>query len=146
MIRRILVAVDGSVRASAVLSAAASVSEAFRATLHLLRVVTIPPDFPAAAAGDGDHLPAFLSRQALDALAALVSAEPRAREAHMLVRQGAQPWRTILEVADERDADLIILGSHGYDMIDRILGTTTGRVANMSRRHVLVVHNSGTQG
>ena len=56
-----------------------------------------------------------------------------------LVRVG-QSWRTILEVADEVDADLIVIGSHGYYGIDRVLGTTAGKVANLARRNVLVVH------
>ena len=37
-------------------------------------------------------------------------------------------------------ADLIVLGSHGYHGLDRLLGTTAGKVVNLARRNVLVVH------
>lgn len=139
---RILVAVDGSVRAPGVLSAATALSEALHATMHLLRVISIPPEFPpkAATGGRGDPLPAFLEHEATEAMRALLRAEPRAHSSRMVVRQGTQPWRAILDVADEIEADLIVLGSHGYHAIDRLLGTTAGRVANMARRNVLVVH------
>jgi nucleotide-binding universal stress UspA family protein len=56
-----------------------------------------------------------------------------------LVRHG-QPWRVILDVAEELDVDLVVLGSHGYHGMDRVLGTTAGKVANLSRRDVYVVH------
>ena len=143
MTHPVLVAVDGSVRAGGVLLAAATIAEAFHSTLHLLRVISIPPEFPPAAAcgARGDPLPAFLEHEALEAMRLLVRAEPRAHSSLMLVRQGAQPWRAILDVADEIEADLIVRGSHGYHAIDRLLGTTAGRVANMARRNVLVVHD-----
>ena len=37
--------------------------------------------------------------------------------------------------------DLIVLGSHGYHVLDRILGTTAARVANLAHRNVFVVHD-----
>jgi nucleotide-binding universal stress UspA family protein len=36
--------------------------------------------------------------------------------------------------------DLIVIGSHGYHGLDRVLGTTAARVSNLARRNVLVVH------
>jgi universal stress protein F len=147
MIRDILVAVDGSPRAPGVVSAAADMAEALHTTAHMLRVITIPPEFPAAAhAIHGDPLPEFMEREAYDAMRALVLAEPRAHLWKLLVRQAAHAWRAILDVADEKDADLIVLGSHGYDALDRLLGTTAGRVANMARRNVLVIHKYPLRG
>jgi nucleotide-binding universal stress UspA family protein len=73
-------------------------------------------------------------------MAKIVSnAPPGIRVARPIVRFG-QPWRLILALSDEMDADLIIVGSHGYHGLDRILGTTAARVANVSHRDVLVVH------
>jgi nucleotide-binding universal stress UspA family protein len=51
-----------------------------------------------------------------------------------------QPWHFILAVSHEMDADLIVVGSPGHHGLDRILGTTAARVANVSRRNVLGVH------
>jgi nucleotide-binding universal stress UspA family protein len=146
MTRTILVALDGSPRACAVLRAGADMAEALQATMHLLRVITIPPDFPAAAhAPHGDPLPAYMEREAFDGLRALVLTEPRSHRCQLLVRHAAHPWRAILDVADEAEANLIIVGSHGYHAIDRLIGTTAGRVANMARRNVLVIHNFETR-
>jgi nucleotide-binding universal stress UspA family protein len=63
-----------------------------------------------------------------------VSCEPR-------IEQVIQPWRAILAMGDKVDADLIVVGSHGYHGWDRILGTTAGKVANLAHRNVLVVHD-----
>jgi|HubBroStandDraft_6_1064221.scaffolds.fasta_scaffold1179388_1 nucleotide-binding universal stress UspA family protein len=142
MICKFLVALDGSPRARPVLFAAANLAEFLRATMDLLRVITIPPEFPAAAhATQGDPLPAFMEREAYDAMRVLLSSLPRIPMCQLRVRQGAQPWRPIIDVADEIEADLIVLGSHGYYAIDRLIGTTAARVANMARRNVLVIHN-----
>jgi len=141
MISRILVALDGSDRAPGVFAAAVELAARFRATLQPFRAVTVPPESPAAAAGSRpDPLAAHLFERAEDELAKIVSsAPPGLRIARPIVRFG-QPWRLILAVSDEIDADLIVVGSHGYHGLDRILGTTAARVANVSRRNVLVVH------
>jgi nucleotide-binding universal stress UspA family protein len=39
-------------------------------------------------------------------------------------------------------ADLIVIGSHGYGGLDRVLGTTAARVVNHADRSVLVVRNA----
>jgi nucleotide-binding universal stress UspA family protein len=141
MMRRILVALDGSDRAPGVFAAAIELATRFRATLQPFRAVTVPPEFPAAAAGSRpDPLGAHLMERAEDELVKIVAgAPPGVRVAPPIVRFG-QPWRLILAVSDEMDADLIVVGSHGYYGLDRILGTTAARVANISHRNVLVVH------
>ena len=57
---------------------------------------------------------------------------------HVLVRTGS-PWSAICAAAREHDADLIVLGAHGYDAVDHILGTTAAKVVNHADRSVLVV-------
>jgi nucleotide-binding universal stress UspA family protein len=50
------------------------------------------------------------------------------------------PVRVICDVADEEDADLIIMGCHGRSMLDRmILGSVSHGVLNRAKRPVLVV-------
>jgi nucleotide-binding universal stress UspA family protein len=142
MIRGVLAALDGSARAPGVFDAAVDLAARFGATLRLLRVVFVPPEFPAAAAGNpADALPAHLTQVARDEMLALIArAAPCAVAIEApLVRFGI-PWRVILEVSEHFDVDLIVVGSHGYHGLDRILGTTAARVANMARRSVLVVH------
>jgi hypothetical protein len=56
-----------------------------------------------------------------------------------VVRLGP-PWKVVLEIADERDIDLIIVGKHGYQGRNGVLGTTAGKIATVARRNVLIVH------
>jgi nucleotide-binding universal stress UspA family protein len=144
MIKRILVALDGSERAAGVFDAGVSLAERFGAYLYPFRAIEVPPEFPAAAAGSKlDPLPSLMTATAMEEMLAL-AAGAQARNVAVqapLVRQG-QPWRMILEAADELDADVIVVGSHGYHGLDRILGTTAGKVANLARRNVFVVHNA----
>ena len=142
MIARVLVALDGSPRARGVFEAAAELAGKFGSTLHVLRVVVVPPEFPAAAAGNlADPLPGYLLKAASEDLLRITSgaAGLNARMASPIVRVG-EPWRVIIALSDELDVDVVVLGSHGYGTLDRILGTTAGRVANMATRNVLVVH------
>ncbi len=144
MISRVLAAVDGSHRAPRVLRVARELAARFNAELLVLRAVVIPPEFPpAAATTEKDRLLEFLEREALDEVRDLVIGIPEARP---LARLNAEPWRTILHTADEVGADLIVLGSHGYGGLDRVLGTTAGHVANRARRNVLVVHERDSSG
>jgi nucleotide-binding universal stress UspA family protein len=51
-------------------------------------------------------------------------------------------WRGIIEVADERDASLIALGSHGRTgLASVVIGSVASAVAAHSRRTVLIVHH-----
>ena len=50
-------------------------------------------------------------------------------------------WKGIARVADDRDANLIVLGSHGKSGLTGIfLGSVAGAVAAHSGRTVLIVH------
>jgi nucleotide-binding universal stress UspA family protein len=145
----ILVAVDGSPRAPGVFRAGTDLARATRAHVALFRAVSVPPDFaPAAATDRVDPLPAFLDQQARTELLALmeqipdVSCEVRIER----IEDGSPPWRAILAAAAKVDADLVVLGSHGYRGWDRVLGTTAAQVANRARRNVLVVHERGVHG
>jgi nucleotide-binding universal stress UspA family protein len=55
--------------------------------------------------------------------------------------EGAPTWKALVELAEECDASLIVLGSHGRTGIpDVLLGSVAGAVAARSRRPVLIVH------
>jgi nucleotide-binding universal stress UspA family protein len=49
------------------------------------------------------------------------------------------PWDAICQEAKRIHADLIIVGSHGYGTLDRILGTTAAKVVNHAECSVMVV-------
>jgi nucleotide-binding universal stress UspA family protein len=140
MISKILVALDGSERADGVFRGAAELAASLGASLHLLSAVAVPPEFPPAAyTSHVDGLPAYLVTQAEAHLHAL-ALRARHMRVEVIVRESTQPWRAIIEVADEIGADLIVVGSHGYHGVDYLLGTNAGKVANQARRNVLVVH------
>jgi nucleotide-binding universal stress UspA family protein len=64
--------------------------------------------------------------------------------AESLTVEAAPTWRGIVEVAEERDASLIVLGSHRRSGIaGRLLGSVASGVVNHSDASVLVVHRSG---
>jgi nucleotide-binding universal stress UspA family protein len=55
--------------------------------------------------------------------------------------EAAPTWKGIVGFADEHDAELIVLGSHGRTrLVDVLLGSVAGAVAAHSRRSVLIVH------
>jgi nucleotide-binding universal stress UspA family protein len=143
-ISRILVALDGSARAPGVFEVAATFAEQFHARLHIVRAVWLPPEFPAAGAGSPiDRLPDYATQEATRELAAIAKAAgPAVRvEPPRVIVTREPPWRVILSTAGDLDVDLVVLGSHGYHGVDRILGTTAGRVANHATCNVLVVHD-----
>jgi nucleotide-binding universal stress UspA family protein len=58
-------------------------------------------------------------------------------------RSETAAWQTILDVADQIDAKLIVLGTHGTTAVQSgLLGSVSAAVTNHSRRPVLVVPKS----
>lgn len=140
MIARILVALDESARAPSVFQTAAELASVFGAELLLFRAISVPPEIPAAGAGGApDELTPHLSRAAHDALLAFAQSRP-GLGCRILVRAEHSAARAILSTAEEQAVDLIVIGSHGYHGLDRILGTNAARIANLARRNVFVVH------
>ncbi len=139
MIHRILAAVDGSERAPHVVASAIELASKFGAEVVLFRVVALPQEFPPAAAVAPTHVDREVVQSAEADLTRLAASQPNVRVEPAFV-YGGQPWRAIVEHAQKIDADLIVVGSHGWTGWDRVLGTTAGKVANHADRSVLVVH------
>ncbi len=138
MIRTILVALDRTERAPAVLSLAAEVAERFDASMVLFRAIQVPQEFPPAAHVGHDPLPAYLHAEAEAELSRLAAGLPRVRPQHVITE--GRSWATILEAAEQVGADLIVIGSHAYDWLERVTGTVPGRIVTHARCHVLVAH------
>lgn len=142
VMKRILVALDGSPRAPKVLQAAAQLAELAGGKLVLYRAVTVSPDLPIDLLVETDRrLEDILLANARDALAS-IAAQLRPELVDKTVAAFAVPWDGICRAGRECEADLIVIGSHGYGGIDRLLGTTAGKVVNHADRNVLVVRNS----
>ena len=64
-------------------------------------------------------------------------------QAQSLAIKGGPAWVAIVELADEHDASLIVLGSHGRTGLAGVLvGSVASSVAAHSRRSVLMVHST----
>lgn len=137
---KVLVALDTSERAPIVLAAAADVARRFNVKLSLLRVVGVPTELPREAFSlPPQGLEKLLVKDAEESLGRIAATLADTMVESVRVREGT-PWRTICDEAAESSADLIVIGSHGYGGIDRVLGTTAGRVVNHAPCSVLVVN------
>jgi nucleotide-binding universal stress UspA family protein len=62
-------------------------------------------------------------------------------KAQSMAKEAAPAWKGIVAVADQQDAGLVVLGSHGRSRLaDVLIGSVAEAVAAHSRRPVLVVH------
>ena len=137
--KRILVALDSSPRAPVVLAAAVQLAELAGGKLLVFRAVGIPPDMPQEVLTVTDaRLEDLLIQNARTDLERLVQPVPPAR-IEKITATFATPWDGICRIAREQAVDLIVIGSHGYHGMDRLLGTTAGKVVNHADRNVLVV-------
>jgi nucleotide-binding universal stress UspA family protein len=147
MFQRILVPLDGSERAEQAIPVAANIARATHGAVVLLRVAPRPTelyllsveasegteDVMAAKRGEIKHyLTQLASSEALDGVGTVTE-----------VVDGA-PAEAILSVARSRDADLIVMCSHGYTGFKRwVLGSITQKVAWHSTIPVLVIRENG---
>ena len=140
-VHRILVGLDGSPRESLVLAAAQELALKFEASLLLVRAVGIPAEIPEEA---WQHptlsVKEYLELKAQEGLERCEQAlceELRTR--HSLEVVVATPWEALCLCAQAHHVDMIVIGSHGYGGIDRVLGTTAARVVNHALCSVFVV-------
>jgi len=137
--KRILVALDSSQRAPVVLTAARRLADLSSAKLVIYRAIGIAPDMPTDLFRMTDvRLDDYLVANAHADLERLISEIPKDR-VERITTSFATPWDGICRAAKEYDVDLIVLGSHGYGGLDRLLGTVAGKVANHADRNVMIV-------
>lgn len=139
MSRPILVALDDSPRTTMVLRAAVVLAQKRNTSLVLLRVVSPPLDIPTEAmAVSPAEVAGMLRDDGLVQLAKLRAEHCTGVESQAVALIG-MPWETICEKSKQLDAQLIVMGSHGYEGFDRILGTTAQKVVNHAESSVLIV-------
>jgi universal stress protein F len=137
--KRILVGLDGSPRAAAVLEAAVSLAKAQQGRVVLLRSVGLPPDVPQDFWRTTDEpLLEILKRHAREYLDGCVPKVPKDCFGGTEIAVGV-PWQAICEMARAVEADVVVIGSHGYSGFDRLLGTTAAKVVNHAPCTVVVV-------
>ncbi len=141
-IAHILVPIDFSVHSRNALKYAIPLAEQFGASLHLVFVVE-PTIYPADLGFGQVVLPGVedeLRQKADEELNGLIEREIGARvEATASVRTGS-PHQEILDEAEERGVDLIVVASHGHSGVEQILfGSTADRIVHHAKCPVLTV-------
>jgi universal stress protein F len=137
--KRILVCLDTSPRAALVLKSATDLAHKTGASLVLLRTVGLPAEVDQEMlAHSSESVTDMLVNKAKADLEAVSKGLPAGMVETLDVHIGT-PWDTICREAKAKDCDLVVIGSHGYSGVDRVLGTTAGRVVNHCDRSVLVV-------
>ena len=136
--KTIVVGFDDTDPARRALERAAQIAEAFGSKLVVTSVAPLLVGSPRTAGpvdpvdSPDDH------REQLAAARELLAA--RSLEADFVPAVG-EPADTIVELAEERNADLIVVGTREPGVLERLLGQSVSQaVAKHSHRDVLIVH------
>jgi nucleotide-binding universal stress UspA family protein len=137
MYDNLLFPTDGSPGATAALDHALDVAAAHGATVHLLNVADTAQD---SVTRIGDEVIDTLETEGeriVDEAAA--RANERGVSTETVVLQG-EPYSTIVDYADERETDLVVMPTHGRKGLERfLLGSVTERVVRRANVPVLTV-------
>lgn len=145
--KTILVPTDFGDGSSAALDYATELAKALGASLVLVHTYEIPmvgfPDGTLVATAELATRVLDGAQQGIDKAVASRSSSGVAIKG--VVKQG-ETWRTIIETAEEMNADLIVMGTHGRRGLPRaLLGSVAEKVVRTATVPVLTVH-SGTHG
>jgi len=139
MYEHILVPTDGSEGTMQAIEHALELA-GDESTIHVLSVV----DQRVYLAAGGDQQDAVIQSLRDDAVQAVEACAEKCEgkaSTTTAIRDGV-PHRVILDYADEHDADVVVMGTHGRTGRDKLtsLGSVTERVIENAKRPVLVVH------
>jgi nucleotide-binding universal stress UspA family protein len=116
----------------------------FRADLHLLHVLVDPVPIPAP---DGawirpeDCIPRLLNQARLDLATNLADAKLRFGGQPVTAVEVGSPVEQILQYADDKNIDLIVVGTQGHRGLSRlILGSVAEKLVRLAKCPVLTVH------
>jgi nucleotide-binding universal stress UspA family protein len=134
----ILVPTDGSAAAERAIEHAVDLAGRYDARIHAFYVVDTSAY--AALEGAGTAVVDALEEQGTEAVDRVIeAAEDAGVPVERVVREGS-PHRNILEYIDEADIDLVVMGTHGRQGIDRyLLGSVTERVVRSAPVPVLTI-------
>ena len=137
MYDRILLPTDGSDAGDRAVEQAIGLARETGGTLHVLFVVEDIPYAPEMMDDEVEDQLREIGEGAIETIRA--RADEAGVEVVSALREGA-PHATITEYADEADADVIVMGTHGRSGLDRyLLGSVTERVVRTSEVPVLTV-------
>ena len=152
MFKRILVPLDGSIRAERAIPVAARIARASGGSVLLLHVITAPLQFEPYMFGPYMRQSTLLGEAVSAAITETVAYLSKAARSHDLegaetkvaMFSGSVAW-TILDTAKEQHVDLILMASHGRIGFKRwALGSVAQKVARSSPVPVLVLREGGS--
>ena len=143
MFTHILIPVDGSATAKHAAKAAIELAISLKAKLTLINVVNVYAYVSLGAefaAGQAMYLSDAIAGANLTIASVRADIEAAGVPCESRVVESNAVWRGIVETADSMGADLIVMGTHGRNMIDRLLlGSVTQRVLSHTRLPVMVI-------
>ncbi|WP_054857396.1 universal stress protein [Vulcanisaeta sp. JCM 16159] len=141
-ITKILVGYDGSKAGDKALDYAINIARSFNAKLYIIHVIE---EGKITIAPDSSMYPALIDSMEKQGRDLLNRAVERARnlgvDVEGLLEVGTDAAETIINVANNLNVDLIIVGSRGLRGLTRfLLGSVSEKVVRYANRPVLVVH------
>lgn len=142
MYKKILVPLDGSTLAEAALPHARALAKSESAEIIILRIPVTPSmEFLARNPVMAERIIEEMekeTREYLETETAMLKKE--GWQVSGMVREGLIP-ETILAVADETHADVIVMSTHGRSGIQRwLMGSVADRVVHHSHIPVMLIH------
>jgi nucleotide-binding universal stress UspA family protein len=152
---RILVAIDGSEQSEAAVDEIVRWHYPADSEVRVISVIE-PPYFPTTYPGEGVDMKLYgemekyageVARAAVEKAAAKLRADAGSRQLNVTTKViSGSPKEAILEEAEAFGADLIVVGSHGYGMLERfLLGSVSQAVALHAKCSVEIVRSPKTQ-
>lgn len=146
--KAIVVGTDGSDTAAEAVRHALALSKALGATLHL---VSAGPSKPSAALGreaadaPADVQYAINPHEDLDAVLSEIEAQAKAEGVEVMSHAvlDTDPADAIMEVAERRKADLIVIGNRGMTGVARLLGSVPNKVSHNAKCSVAIIRTTG---
>lgn len=147
MFERVLVPLDGSLRAERAIPVAARIARTSSATVILLRVVEIATEFMPYFIQPShtlDHIVEQHLVEARDYLQQVAQDESlRGLSVQIEVLEGTADLK-LYEAIETYGADLVVMCSHGYTGFKRwMLGSVTDKTARHSHVPLLILHEQG---
>jgi nucleotide-binding universal stress UspA family protein len=147
LIKKVLVAVDGSENSLRALAFALDLAEKYIASVLIINVFQLPavytsPDDPAAYSGSRAAFIKDLQRLHEEILAKAVADAKRLKpdlEVATALKEGG-PAAQIVEAAKQGDFDIIVVGHRGLGRLSEVfLGGVSERVAHLAKCAVVII-------
>ncbi len=143
-LERLLLCTDGSEFSEGAVREAVSIAKSCKSRLHVISVVEVNPEFEAYAPGLVEKIEKD-TRRFLEGIKE--RAEKEGVACDLIVHEGEEPYRYIVEEAAKLKADLIITGRRGRTGLEKLMmGSVTARVIGHSPCNVLVVPRAAVFG